>query len=250
MSMLTEKKDSPKGKKVLLYSGGMDSFMMAHLLKPDVLLYLDSHSKYDEAQLNAIFKQAETLQLPGKLVVKTPFDFSEIERDDLIVPSRNAYFLLMAANYGETIYFGKVFGDRSSDKSEEFFRNMEVLLNTVYQEQHWCEERKFEIKAPFSKTTKNQLISLYLLSGGKPEALINAYSCYSGQEKPCGLCKPCFRKWVALMLNGIDISAQMQNKPYLAPWLEELLPSIKEHKYRGEVEDSEILSALQLAGVI
>ena len=33
-------------KKVLLYSGGMDSWLISHLWKPDVKLYIDTGSSY------------------------------------------------------------------------------------------------------------------------------------------------------------------------------------------------------------
>ena len=47
VNMITKGKEKPSGKTVLLFSGGMDSMIFDHLLKPDVLLYLPTGSKYE-----------------------------------------------------------------------------------------------------------------------------------------------------------------------------------------------------------
>ena len=47
VNMITKEKEKPTGKTVLLFSGGMDSMIFDHLLKPDVLLYLPTGSKYE-----------------------------------------------------------------------------------------------------------------------------------------------------------------------------------------------------------
>lgn len=38
-------------KKVLLYSGGMDSYLISKLWKPDVKLYVDLNSKYAKQEI-------------------------------------------------------------------------------------------------------------------------------------------------------------------------------------------------------
>ena len=47
VNMITSGKEKVRGKSVLLYSGGMDSLMIDHLLKPDVLLNISMNSAYD-----------------------------------------------------------------------------------------------------------------------------------------------------------------------------------------------------------
>ena len=45
--MITSGKETVRSKTVLLYSGGMDSLIIDHLLKPDVLLNISMNSAYD-----------------------------------------------------------------------------------------------------------------------------------------------------------------------------------------------------------
>lgn len=245
MKMITSSLNTPRGKSVLLFSGGMDSLMMAHLLHPDILLVLPHGQTYQEPELVSINQLITEKTLPpsSEVVFATPFSFSKIERDDAIIPSRNAYFILYAANYGETIYLGSVYGDRSSDKSPEFFKKMEDLLNHLYQEQHWCKGRKFTVSAPYKDKTKTELVSLYLKAGGTSRALLLSKSCYVPGKQACGWCKACFRKWVALQNNGLYSWHHFLNNPARAPWLSELMPSIEAGTYRGR-EDAEILRAL------
>ena len=48
--MDTKTKYQPTGKKVLLFSGGMDSLMMDYFINPDILLYIPSKSSYEEIE--------------------------------------------------------------------------------------------------------------------------------------------------------------------------------------------------------
>lgn len=242
-NMTTNKKKIPTGKSVLLFSGGMDSLMMNFLLMPDILLFCPHGNKYQERELAAIEKLKPFLH--GELVFDKSLTLGQLERDDAIIPARNLYFILVAANYGETIFFGSVYGDRSLDKSVKFFDKSSNILSLLYSDQHWCEEHFFQVSAPFKKYTKTELLELYLFQKGPVEALFQSYSCYEGEEKPCGICKPCFRKWVALVNNNIKIPDNyFQNDPRTAPWLSEIAPLL-DGGYRGK-EDFEIIKALRI----
>ena len=50
----TKAKDIPKNKTVLLFSGGMDSLIMNHLLNPDILLVLVSQADQEHLQPAAL----------------------------------------------------------------------------------------------------------------------------------------------------------------------------------------------------
>ena len=80
-------------------------------------------------------------------------NLGQYERDDAIVPNRNAHLVLLASHYGEHIMLGSVSGDRSFDKDEKFYFRMEDLLNHMWQEQQWT-ERKFKIESPFKDKKK------------------------------------------------------------------------------------------------
>ena len=250
VNMITNEKQKPTGKMVLLFSGGMDSVIFDHLLQPDILLYLPTGSKYEDIETKKMLDLTSKGYVDGSKLVVLPdvLNLSKFERDDAIVPNRNAFLLLFASLYGETLILGSVQGDRSYDKDEIFYDKMEALLNHMWQEQHWTEEKTFKVMSPYKNTTKTQLIKDYLADDGKPEILLESYSCYEGKEELCGWCKPCFRKWVSLHNNGIAIPENYyKNDPWDAPWLPELKPIILEGRYRG-MEDIDWCSALRDKG--
>ena len=243
--MITEEKDKPKEKSVLLFSGGMDSLIMNYLLEPDILLVIPHGNKYEKKEIEVINKLADKGYIDrNKLIFEDSLKLGKFERDDAIIPNRNLYFITLATHYGETIYLGSVYGDRSLDKSKEFFKKCEDIFNYLFQDQHWCIGRKFHISAPYKDYTKTELVKEYLNKGGKLEALLESYSCYEGKDKPCGVCKPCFRKWVALENNNIDTTNYFEKSPLTAEWLPEIVKQIKSPEgYRGR-EDKDIIYAL------
>jgi len=250
VNMITKYKEKPTGKMVLLFSGGMDSVIFDHLLQPDVLLYLPTGSKYEDIETKKMLDLTSKGYVDGSKLVVLPdvLNLSKFERDDAIVPNRNAFLLLFASLYGETLILGSVQGDRSYDKDEIFYDKMEALLNHMWQEQHWTEEKTFKVMSPYKNTTKTQLVKDYLADGGNSEILLESYSCYEGKEQLCGWCKPCFRKWVSLHNNGIEIPENYyKNNPWDAPWLPELKPMLLEGTYRG-MEDIDWCLALRDKG--
>ena len=251
--MITKGKEQVRGKSVLLYSGGMDSLMIDYLMKPDILLNVNMRSSYDARERESFAHDKLNVDMSRMIYLHDELNLEDYERDDAIVPNRNAHLVLLASHYGETIWLGSVSGDRSFDKDQAFYLHMETLLNHMWQEQHWTEERRFTISSPFKDITKTRLVQEYLYSGGKSESLLKSYSCYEGEEKHCGHCKACFRKWVALENNGITgLSVgdgtvgygYWKEAPWEAPWLDDIRESIYNNTYRGE-EDRDIVRALE-----
>ena len=196
--------------------------------------------------MNSVYDERERESFPDKEIIflEDVMNLGRYERDDAIIPNRNAHLVLLASHYGETIWLGSVSGDRSVDKDEEFYLKMEKLLDHMWQEQHWTEERRFMISSPFKNKTKTQLVYEFLEMDGTEEALLISYSCYEGDKKHCGHCKACFRKWVALENNAIVTSdGYFKENPWEAPWLEEVLYQIYNGGYRG-IEDKDIVHAL------
>ena len=133
MKMITDMKEQVRGKSVLLYSGGMDSLMIDFLLEPDVLLNISMNSNYDKRERESFPKGKEIIYLDDVL------NLGQYERDDAIVPNRNAHLVLLASHYGEHIMLGSVSGDRSFDKDEKFYlpllcqaAAMRFLLTRLY----------------------------------------------------------------------------------------------------------------------
>ena len=236
----------------LLFSGGLDSVIAAHLFNPDSLISIPINSVYSGAEKHCIKRlRSETFIKKFKYVgVENVLNLSAFERSDFIVPNRNAFLVLVASLYANKLIIGAMDGDRSSDKDRTFVSKIESLLNHMWQEQHWTQSRKFEVTLPLKTFTKTQAVALYLKKNGDPEALLVSYSCYRGKLQHCGECKPCFRKWVALTLNGITFpDSYFATNPAKNEWVLEKLPLLINEKYRGK-EDSEWVNALSMAGEI
>lgn len=232
----------PKNKKVLLYSGGLDCFLIYKIFLEDSgdtdLLYIRHNNSYQDAELFSV--RFNTYVNNGSVIIDESLDLSKFEKEDKIIDNRNLLFCIIAANYGyDEIYIGSVLGDNSRDQNEPFFSDTSKLLTNL---------NKREIKiTPLAKDlTKSNLIRMYLKLGGSVKYILDSYSCYSGHDTPCGLCKPCVRKWVALETNNIDTSEYFKNNPLQSEYFQEPnLTVIKNLQWRGFQEDSEILDILR-----
>lgn len=244
---------------VLLYSGGMDSWLVDKLCEPDHCLYVDAGSRYAEAELRRLPVKCNIVSLEG---------LGRFERSsDLILPYRNAYFILAAANFIEENYplqdwpsideveiiMGATAGDRVLDKSPEFATCMSTLLTYLNLSQHWTgnNRRSFSVSLPMKSMTKTQMVAEYLKQGGSLEEVYeDTFSCYNPQHggKECNRCKPCFRKYVALTLNGFTMWEGEEK--VLGYILEEIWPKIQTGTYGRAEEEQEIRSVLKLKGLI
>lgn len=228
-------------KKVLLYSGGMDSWLISKIWDPDVLLYVDMCTKYSKAEIE---------RLPKDVIIEK-LDLSKWERPDGIIPLRNLYLIMIAANYGDEICLGATAGDRVLDKSFEFAEKASDLLSFLYSKQHWTEGRTIKVNLDFKNLTKKELLIRYLNQGGSlAEAANNSFSCYepildgSGRWSECWQCKPCFRKYVAFKILGYDFGARIDRlvKEYLDI---EIIPSILAGSYGRADEEKDILEVYE-----
>lgn len=223
-------------KKVLLYSSGMDSWLIDRLWKPDVKIYVDMKTEYSE---NEIFR------LPADVIIEE-FPLTKWEREDKIIPLRNLYLIGLATNYGNEICLGATAGDRVLDKSFAFGHLYEELLNYLYSPQHWTEGRKITINLDYKKYTKTELIHMFVNDGGDiKEAFNSSFSCYHPNgEQECWACKPCFRKFVAFAMNDYPFEKDVirQNIEYIK---KDILPEIQAGKYGRKEEEKEILTILK-----
>ena len=138
-------------KKVLLYSGGMDSWLIDKLWKPDIRLYIDMNTRYSKEEMK---------RLPDDIVIEK-LDLSKWEREDKIIPLRNVYLIGIATNYGDEICLGATAGDRVLDKSPVFAELYEELLGYLYQKQHWTEKRTIRINLDYKAYTKTELLKQF-----------------------------------------------------------------------------------------
>ncbi len=232
-------------KKILLYSGGLDSWLIDKIWKPDVKLYID---------INGTYSQEEISKLPEDVIVEK-LDLGKWELPNKIIPMRNLYFLMVASNYAiddkyeqYELCLGATAGDRVLDKSVEFADKVTDLFNYLYQEQWWTEQKHFRINLDFKEYTKGDLLTQFLtMNGTLEEAWAGSFSCYEPQEDgtECWSCKPCFRKFVAFYMEGMSFEKEKEVR--ILDYLQKnIIPKIKNKSYgRGEKEEADIMTVYE-----
>lgn len=229
-------------KKVLLYSGGMDSWLISHIWKPDLKVYVNMHTRYSEEEIKRIKDLDQDVMI-------IDFPLGQWERDDAIIPLRNLYLVMaicnITGNEDVDICLGATAGDRVLDKSKDFVAKVNDLLNYLYQPQWWIPEgKKVNVNIDFKDKTKEDLLQMYVDQGGSlKEAFEESFSCYNPDENnnECWKCKPCFRKFVAFASKGYEFPDQVINE--VIPYIEkEIIPQIEAGTYgRGEEEEKAIV---------
>lgn len=237
-------------KKVLLYSGGMDSWIIRRLYRPDACVYVDMKTRYSSR---------ERMRLPADVQV-VDFPLGQWERPDAIIPLRNLFLCMVACNLYQDddldICLGATAGDRVLDKSHEFCEKASDLLSFLWRRQHWTAGRNIRVNIDYKQMTKTQLLARYIAEGGDMEqAWRESFSCYNpvytadGMGTPCGRCKPCFRKFVSFAINGRQFTDEEIEKTcsYI---MEEIYPDIQRGVYGRADEEREIKKVLEKYGYI
>lgn len=201
--------------RVLLYSGGLDSYVAATLWQPDVLLYARLGHRYEDRELATVEASGLRVTIENRLLL------GDLERDDAIIPLRNLYLVAMATHYGHTVALGALAGEVNPDKSETFRRQVQDVLTTCYAASYWSDGEPVSVEYPLARWTKAQLIAEYLDQGGDgPTLVAKTRSCYAPTELPCGWCGACVKRHIALAVN--DLVEETENDPATSPYLQKV----------------------------
>lgn len=232
-----------KKRQVLLFSGGMDSLIAAHLHPAAIKLYVATGSKYQDKELSHLKLEYG----PSEILYDHRLNLGDVERDDAIVPARNLFLTAIAALYGDEIILCAVNGDGSTDKDSRFAFLQTATLQHVFSPPHFTDFQP-RIILPMRDKCKGEWVAWYLNAGGSPEHLARSVSCYHPTHFHCGRCKACIRKWVAQEFNGIH-STPWNDHPAGYNW-EQFIPAIKARKWRCEAEDAQTEIVLRRFSVI
>lgn len=212
---MTLKPDAHSNRTVLLYSGGVDSYCVAALLNPDVLLHVNLGGAYGDEETRAL---TTPVGMEGKLVTIDMPQLSQFElpQHNYILPARNAFLTLLGAQYGSRIFMGAIAANRGSDKDQEFANRITALMTWVWQEQEMWNPtaRPTALELPVHHLTKRQLVAATIAQTDTTGEQIrdDTFSCYTPiGGKECGNCMPCGKKWAALAANGIRPSTNGRN---------------------------------------
>jgi 7-cyano-7-deazaguanine synthase len=222
ISLIKNKRAKMGKKAVCIMSGGMDSTLVAYMMKERGYEIIAVHYNYDQRtakkEKEAFHAVADALGALKKYDLDIGF-FKELGASALTdknidvptggveegvpvtyVPFRNGIFLSMAAAIAEkegaeAICIGVVEEDSSGypDCRESYIKSMQESINLGTKD-----ETRITIEMPLVHLQKSQIVQ-EALKRRVPLAL--TWSCYKNEEKACGVCDSC-----RLRLRGFELA--------------------------------------------
>jgi 7-cyano-7-deazaguanine synthase len=196
---------------VVLLSGGMDSCVCAALAARDydaAAVHISYGQRTEEREREAFSAICDRLEIRSRLLVRNqalaaiggsaltdpniPVPESHAIGHDIpvtYVPFRNAHFLSVAVSWAEVLGAGKVYiGAVEQDSSgypdcrPAYYQafNQVVKLGT--------KEGGIEVVTPLIQLRKNEIVRLGLELGAPLDL---TWSCYSREDRACGVCDSC-----------------------------------------------------------
>ena len=198
-------------KVVVLYSGGLDSFVLYHYAKSkghDVMAVYYAHgAEAEEAEIAALpdfvdVRKIDWLNVYDNAVTRE--EFKEYGR--CYIPGRNMVFAVNAAcqYLPDEIWMGSLVDElEGRDRSREFIRRTNYLLEYVL----GGLGVKPTVEVPFADAGwyKSDMIRWALDNGITEEELNRTVSCwYAKDNKPCGKCFQCLRRYYLFKNAGLN----------------------------------------------
>ena len=118
-------------------------------------------------------------------------DKSSETASNVWVPARNTVFTSIALSYAESIGAEIIIvgwngeeGATFPDNSKQYMEKFNELIDVGSPD-------KIRIEAPAIDLNKEEIVELGIKVGAPMEL---SYSCYKGDDKPCGVCESCMRR--------------------------------------------------------
>jgi 7-cyano-7-deazaguanine synthase in queuosine biosynthesis len=268
-SNIDSKPDPTKGKAVMLFSGGVDSFVgWFRMGKPD-LLWVRINHRYATAEWKAVSKLEEAIpELGAKLgKIDNLQGIGQWEKPDAEIPARNLILAIAAAERGYSRIGLVCQQDERSipDRSVSFFEHAGNMLSSLF-------GRPITMDPVFSDMDKTDMIHWFLgvgigyegpLLSQRIEWLKLTTACYTpvGMHVPstteakvlvpiilqCGDCPACFRRAIAFTLS--DVEETYNTDPWKSPTAKTYFERAISGKY-GEKRSQRIVKALEKHGSI
>ncbi|MDD5677457.1 MAG: 7-cyano-7-deazaguanine synthase QueC [Kiritimatiellae bacterium] len=208
---------------VILLSGGLDSSTLLHYVKSKFAFQplhaltirygqkharettcaaaqaraagVEAHQQIDLAFFGKMMAAASTLTDPDRPVpALAELPPGQLDQPPTYVPNRNMLFLALAAAYAEArgiadVFYGAQLQDRYGywDCTVEFLDRMNAVLGLN-------RRQPIVLHAPFMTMHKSEILKIGMDLGVDYAA---TWSCYRGQDKPCGVCPSCVERRTA-----------------------------------------------------
>ena len=199
----------------VLYSGGLDSFIMYHYAKinhPNAEVTCVFYAHGQESQ------QAELDSLPDFVTVRRVDwlgdDIQPVAKKDdpyagaIYIPARNLIFAALAAGQelANEVWMGTVWDEdnpKGTDKNEKFRNDTSELLTYVLSP--FIDDCKVIFPFVEAGMTKEHAVKWALDNGITPEEIKSSVSCWHAYDGvACGECKQCTKRMLVFGLNGMS----------------------------------------------
>jgi 7-cyano-7-deazaguanine synthase len=221
---------TPKERAVVLLSGGMDSCVCAALATRDfdaAAVHVSYGQRTEERERKSFLGICDRLGIEDRLLVRNDalraIGGSALTDEKIAVPEshalghdipmtyvpfRNAHFLSVAVSWAEVlgaeqIYIGAVEQDSSGypDCRPRYYEAFNSVIRTG------TKEGKIEIVTPLIALRKHEIVRLGLELGAPFDL---TWSCYSREDRACGVCDSC-----VLRLRAFEQAGAKDPIPYL-----------------------------------
>lgn len=188
---------------VLLFSGGIDSFVAYHYIRKELgrevtPVYFDLGAPYNHREIAVV----KTL-LP-ETIIDTSLSVGDTQRgQNAFIPYRNLLLACLARKYGSNIWIAGLKDDMVEDKNPDAFNSMQECMNFISKP-----EDHARLRSPFWGATKEQVVRWWCNNFPEErDKILQTISCYDPYEPSnyCGRCPSCLRKFFALRNNGFKI---------------------------------------------
>lgn len=198
-----------KKKIVVLYSGGLDSYYMytQSLKEPDneyVFVYYKHGSDAEKREISILPHFVDVRDLPLMKYSDYAVNNLDPEGGKLYIPGRNLLFCVAAAcqELPDEIWLGaniEEINDVNHDKNDIFKDKLTDIMNYVF----GAYTSDIVIRYPIAEKQYGKLQTIKELADTDLDGLLKSRSCYSNTQKPCGLCKQCFKRFLLFTYEGI-----------------------------------------------
>jgi len=211
-----------KKRAIVLLSGGMDSCVCAALAARDyapAALHISYGQRTEDRERQSFFEICQRLNIQDKLVVRNEalraIGGSALTDDNIAVPAshsvgqdipvtyvpfRNAHFLAVAVSWAEVlgadkIFIGAVEQDSSGypDCRPAYYEAFNRVIKAG------TKEGTIEVVTPLIGLRKAEIVRLGLELGAPFDL---TWSCYSRQDRACGICDSCVLRLRAFAAAG------------------------------------------------
>ena len=215
---------SKRSRAVVLLSGGMDSCVCAALAARDceaAAVHISYGQRTEERERQSFLAICQRLKIPDKLMVRNEalraIGGSALTDDAIAVPTseevgqsvpvtyvpfRNAHFLAVAVSWAEVlgaekVYIGAVEPDSSGypDCRPAYYKAFNEVVKTG------TKDGLIEIVTPLIAMRKTDIVRLGLELGAPFDL---TWSCYSREDRACGVCDSCVLRLRAFAAAGVQ----------------------------------------------